>query len=59
MTPLMLAAMKGSLAIVQLLSEKGADLNRKDNSNTTVLGHARENGHSKIIDYLSNRGVAE
>ena len=59
MTPLMLASTKGHLAILQLLVKKGADFNLKDRNDTTALGHARENGHAKIIDYLSKRGVSD
>lgn len=36
-TPLMLAVMKGSLSIVELLLGAGADPNRQDDSGTTAL----------------------
>lgn len=47
------------LSWLDLLGEKGADLNLKDRDDKTALGHASENGLAKIIDYLSKLGGRE
>ena len=56
-TPLMVAAGMGHLAIVQHLVEAGADVNRHadDDGEWTPAHYARENGHTEIADWLTER----
>ena len=51
-TPLMLAAAKGSNNICQLLLDKGADPALTDNNGYTAEDHARRKGHSSIGDLV-------
>ncbi|KAJ6032419.1 Mur ligase C-terminal, partial [Penicillium herquei] len=55
-TPLILAAEKGSLQIVQLLVEKGADVNSV-NSHKAALNVAVENGYLEIAALLIDNGA--
>lgn len=48
-TPLHFAAYKGSVAIVQLLLENGADPNARDGSNKTPYDIARRDNIKKLL----------
>ena len=52
-TPLMLAALRGSLPSVRRLIEGGADADIKDSDGRTAIDFAREKGASDVVDYLS------
>lgn len=57
-TPLMKAAKKGSLEIVEYLLDKGAEINRVSaNSDCTALSLACSKGWVKIIECLLERGA--
>jgi ankyrin repeat protein len=42
--------------LVELLVEKGAKLDVKDAQAKTVLEHARDAGHEKLVSYLESAG---
>jgi ankyrin repeat protein len=44
---------------VELLIEKGADVNAKDNLGKTALMLASENGHKEIVGLLKSYGAKE
>lgn len=56
-TSLMYACEKGYKEIVELLIEKGANINFKDNNNWTALLCACRNGYLEIVDLLINNGA--
>ena len=58
-TPLHLACEKGHAAVVRLLVEKGADMNKADNDGSTPLSIARYQGHAEIISILEQAGANE
>jgi len=53
-TPIMLAALRGNLAIVKLLRDAGAEINHPG---WTPLLYAALNGHNAVIDYLLSTGA--
>ncbi|KAL7802862.1 ankyrin repeat-containing domain protein [Trichoderma afarasin] len=55
-TPLLWAAMRGHKAIVQLLVDKGVDINVKDRDERTPLSYAAQIGHKTIAQLLLNKG---
>ena len=57
MTGLHLAAFFGIKAIVQLLLEKGAEIEAKDNYGRTPLSWAAENGHEATVKLLLEKGA--
>ncbi len=56
-TPLLWAARYGHDAVVQLLLEKGADLEAKDKDGWTPLLWAAENGHNAVVQQLLEKGA--
>jgi hypothetical protein len=56
-TPLSWAAESGHTEIVQLLVEKGADIDSKDGSGRTALLWAAEKGHKEIVQILVEKGA--
>lgn len=51
-TPLHAACAHGNIEYVKVLIEVGADIKSKTNKGYTALDLAKENGHSKVIEYL-------
>jgi ankyrin repeat protein len=56
MTPLSLAAIGGDLAMLKLLLDSGADLDRGGNT-ATALYFAAASGHEEVVKYLLKRGA--
>uniref|UniRef100_A0A2I3GS56 Ankyrin repeat and SAM domain-containing protein 6 n=1 Tax=Nomascus leucogenys TaxID=61853 RepID=A0A2I3GS56_NOMLE len=57
-TPLMLAAVTGQLALVQLLVERHADIDKQDSVHGwTALMQATYHGNKEIVKYLLNQGA--
>ncbi|KAK5635619.1 hypothetical protein RRF57_011331 [Xylaria bambusicola] len=56
-TPLSWAARNGHEEIVQLLVEKGADIESKDSIGRTPLLWAAEEGHQEIVQLLVEKGA--
>ncbi len=54
-TPLMLAAAFGSEAMVQMLLDKGADVNARDKGGQTPLFKSVQRGHAEIVRLLLSR----
>uniref|UniRef100_A0A8C3TDJ5 Ankyrin repeat and sterile alpha motif domain containing 6 n=1 Tax=Chelydra serpentina TaxID=8475 RepID=A0A8C3TDJ5_CHESE len=57
-SPLMIAAVTGQLALVQLLVERNADIDKQDNVHGwTALMQATYHGNKEVVKYLLNRGA--
>jgi ankyrin repeat protein len=56
MTPLHAAARTGQKKAVELLIDKGADLNAKNENGVTPLQMASQNGHRSIVELLQKPG---
>lgn len=52
MTPLMYAAIYNQVEIVELLLEKGANLDKKDNMGHTVFDHAKLSKSDAVLEVL-------
>ncbi|XP_014277122.1 putative ankyrin repeat protein RF_0381 [Halyomorpha halys] len=55
-TPLMVASSNGSLDVVQLLVDCGAEVNARTACGMTAFKCAKENNHRAVVDYLRSRG---
>jgi serine/threonine-protein phosphatase 6 regulatory ankyrin repeat subunit B len=53
----MKAAYKGSLEVVRLLLEKGANIDSKGNDGSTALKWATDAGHTEVVKLLQERGA--
>ena len=53
MTPVMLAAMRGRVAVVEVLRDNGADLTLKNKDGLTAMDLARRYGQEGVIDVLN------
>ena len=56
-TPLFWAASDGHEAVVQLLIDKGADIEAKDRYGRTPLSWAAEKGHEAVVQLLIDKGA--
>jgi ankyrin repeat protein len=56
-TPLIHAAARGQLEIVELLTEKGADIHATTSLAQTALHWAAQEGHEEVVAYLLDKGV--
>jgi ankyrin repeat protein len=57
MSPLMLAAWKGHLEVVQLLVERGANIDYQDGDNFTPITLAAYERNWQVVDYLARNGA--
>ncbi|KTD03251.1 ankyrin repeat domain-containing protein [Fluoribacter gormanii] len=56
-TPLMVAAGRGNLNIIEYLLEKGADLHQSNNHGESAVIFAVENGQLNTLKFLDEKGV--
>ena len=56
-TPLIMAAKNGHWKVVELLLERGADVDLEDWNNNTALMQAIRNGHVEVVRILTERGA--
>lgn len=57
-TPLMMAAIRGDLELVQLFLQHGADASLQDRHGTTALAFAQRKGHARIAELISTAAAA-
>ena len=57
MTPLLIAAQCGDVAMIKLLVEKRANVNAQDESDVTPTHHAANNGNTEMIKLLAENGA--
>lgn len=55
-TPLILAAMRGDVDLVALLTANGADVDHRDGFNMAAIDHAALEGRAEVVDFLLERG---
>lgn len=55
--PLHSAAFKGKVDVIELLLERGADINALDKHSTTPLSYAVDSDKLKAVEYLVSRGA--
>ena len=53
----MLAAHRGDPGVVNMLLERGADIDARNNGGFTPLMFAARQGHDQVIEILLNRGA--
>ncbi|MGA2093146.1 MAG: ankyrin repeat domain-containing protein [Sedimentisphaerales bacterium] len=58
-TALLWAARAGHTEVVNLLLEKGAEVNVKDNNGKTALGMAKLRSYADIVQLLEKAGAKE
>ena len=56
-TLLMFAARKGHERVVELLLQRGAEINLQSSEGVTALMDAAGNGHERVVDLLIRRGA--
>ncbi|PWY57469.1 hypothetical protein DGG96_01775 [Legionella qingyii] len=56
-TPLMVAAGRGNLKIIEYLLENGVDLHLKNNQGEAAIIFAAENGHLNALKFLEEKGA--
>ena len=56
-TALHVAAINGHMNIVEILLDRGIDINSKDSIGETALHLAAANGHMNIVEILLDRGI--
>ena len=57
-TALHFAALQGQLPIIEILLDRGAELEARDDEfNATPIGWANEKGHMAVVRFLSERGA--
>ncbi|XP_059167348.1 putative ankyrin repeat protein RF_0381 [Physella acuta] len=57
-TALYTVAVKDSKRLIQLLLDRGADLNSTDNFGTTALHYTSQDGSNEIVDFLLQAGAS-
>lgn len=55
-TPLCYAAFKGDIKAVEILTEKGADLDASDRDGKSAIHYAAAGNHHKIFEFLAQEG---
>jgi ankyrin repeat protein len=50
-----MAAISGSLDMVQLIVNGGAKINAKDDDGMTALNYAVKNGHKDVVAFLQDK----
>ena len=47
------------LDVAEILLQKGADINARDNRGISPLQHATSSGHAEVIEFLIAKGAIE
>ena len=56
-TALNMAAHHGNMNIVEILLDRGIDINSKDDDGSTALDDAAREGHMNVVEILLDRGI--